>query len=158
MRALGVARWKVPLIARHMRKLMARDIDQIRPFPGIGDLLADLHAANVMLAIVSSNTEANVRAVLGTSADVITHYACGAALFGKADKFRAVLSATGTRADDTIAIGDEVRDIEAADAVGIVAGAVTWGYASAGALRARRPTVMFDTVAAILTFATKSAG
>ena len=149
---LGVARWKVPLIARHMRKLMARDIDQIRPFPGVTDLLADLHAAGITVAIVSSNQEANIRAVLGASSDLVSYYACGASLFGKADKFRAVLKAARIASSATLAIGDEVRDIEAAEAVGVAAGAVTWGYAAPDALQATGATVMFDAVEAILPY------
>src|SRR5579875_3481595 len=50
---LGVPRWKLPLIARHMRRLMARDIDRIALFPGASDLLHELRDAGVKLAIVS---------------------------------------------------------------------------------------------------------
>jgi phosphoglycolate phosphatase len=44
---------------------------------------------------------------------------------------------------EVIAIGDEVRDIEAARAVGIACGAVSWGYAAPAALRALAPDHMF---------------
>ena len=42
-----------------------------------------------------------------------------------------------------ISIGDEVRDIEAARAVGIACGAVSWGYAAPAALQALAPDHMF---------------
>ena len=45
-----------------------------------------------------------------------------------------------------IAIGDEVRDIEAARAAGIACGAVTWGYAAPEALRAMQPDMVFERV------------
>ena len=57
-------------------------------------------------------------------------------MFGKAAKFRKVLKRTGIAADDAIAIGDEVRDGEAAAQAGIDFGAVSWGYASPEALQA----------------------
>ena len=44
---------------------------------------------------------------------------------------------------EVISIGDEVRDIEAARAVGIACGAVSWGYAAPAALRALAPDHMF---------------
>ena len=43
-----------------------------------------------------------------------------------------------------IAIGDEVRDIEAARAAGMACGAVAWGYAAPETLRALRPDLLFE--------------
>ncbi len=145
IRRLGVARWKLPLVARHMRKLAARDRDQILPFPGAGALLRDLHEAGVRLAIVSSNARPNVLGILGPAlSPLIAHYACGASTFGKAAKFARVLKVSGVAAGDAIAIGDEVRDIAAARNVGIASGAVAWGYASPDALKASRPSLFFQ--------------
>ena len=45
-----------------------------------------------------------------------------------------------------IAIGDEVRDIEAARAAGIACGAVTWGYAAPEALTALKPDLVFERI------------
>ena len=50
----------------------------------------------------------------------------------------------GVGAAQAIAIGDEVRDIEAARAAGIACGAVTWGYAAPEALRALGPDLVFE--------------
>jgi phosphoglycolate phosphatase-like HAD superfamily hydrolase len=47
------------------------------------------------------------------------------------------------------AIGDEMRDMDAANAAGIAFGGVAWGYADPAALRARNPQAWFDTVADI---------
>jgi phosphoglycolate phosphatase len=44
----------------------------------------------------------------------------------------------------TVAIGDEIRDIEAARAAGIACGAVTWGYAAPNALKALGPDLVFE--------------
>lgn len=144
---LGVATWKLPFVARHMRKLVARDAHLISPFPGVHELLRDLSDRGVLLAIVTSNAEENVRAILGPrSASRIRYYACGAGLFGKRAKFREVLRKSGIAPERAIAIGDETRDIDAAAAERIPAGSVTWGYASAELLRARQPAQMFDTV------------
>ncbi len=153
LRELGVARWKLPLIARHMRRLMARDIDKIALFPGAVELLRELDAAGVRLAIVSSNSRANVSRLLGAGTTaLIEDFACGASLFGKTAKFREVLERTKVAPARVIAFGDEVRDIEAAETVGIASGAVAWGYATRDVLAARRPTVILDSLAAIAPF------
>lgn len=144
---LGVPLWKVPIIARHMRALKTQHLREIALFPGVDRLLAALAAREIMLAIVSSDTEGNVRHVLGPhNAQRISHYACASRMFGKARKFRAVLKRSAIPPTQTIAIGDETRDAEAARAVGAAFGAVSWGYASATALQAHAPEETFNSV------------
>jgi phosphoglycolate phosphatase len=121
---LEVSRWKLPAIARHMRQLKAQ------------------HLADIPL--VSSDSEANARRQLGELAALFSQFDCGASIFGKAAKFRRVVRRSALKPDAVIAIGDEVRDIEAARAAGIACGAVRWGFASTEALRARAPDLMFE--------------
>ncbi len=147
---LGVARWKVPLIARHLRRLMTRDIDAIALFPGIGGLIEALAEAGVTIAIVSSNAEGNVRRVLGPSLSArVAHFACGSSLSGKAAKIRRLLKQSGLPASAVLAIGDEIRDIEAARTVGVACGAVSWGYTTVGALAKLGPNWVFHAVGEI---------
>ncbi len=147
---LGVPFWRMPLIAADMRRLKARSIDSIPLFPGVGPMLQELSQAGVIMAMVSSNSGSNVRRALGDHAALMSQFACGASMFGKAAKFKAVLKRTGIAADDAIAIGDEVRDGEAAAQAGIDFGAVSWGYARPEALRRLSPARVFDSVADIL--------
>jgi phosphoglycolate phosphatase len=144
IRSLGVPAWKMPFIADHMRQLVARDAHKIALFEGVDALLSPLAECGVTLAIVTSNSEANVRRILGQeTATRIAHYACGASLFGKVSKFRTIIKATSADPRHTIAIGDEVRDLEAARTAGLAAGAVSWGYATVDLLRAKRPDHLF---------------
>jgi phosphoglycolate phosphatase len=143
---LDIPRWKLPLIARHMRALKAQHTSEIALFPGVERMLRELKDAGALLAIVSSDAESNVRRTLGAdTTGLVDHYACGASLFGKRIKFRQVLRRSGVGADDAIAIGDELRDAEAARRAGIAFGAVAWGYTSIDALQAVTPAhVFFD--------------
>jgi phosphoglycolate phosphatase len=145
LRHLGLPLWKVPLVAGHARRLQARDIDRITLFDGIGEMLRCLARGGVVVAVVSSNSEQNVRRVLGEEhAALVSRYGCGASLFGKRAKLKAVLRSAGVRPADAIYVGDEVRDIEAAKGLGMASGAVSWGYATPGALKACSPTEVFD--------------
>lgn len=147
MRHLGVPMWKLPLIARHMRSLAARDADHIPLFDGTGEMLNALRRQGITVAIVTSNSVENVRRILGPeTAALVGHFGCGASLFGKPAKFRSVLRASGTHPREAIAIGDEIRDIDAARQVGLRCAAVTWGYASPEALAARRPDLLLRTM------------
>ncbi len=139
--------WKLPLIARHMRRLKAAHLDDIPLFPGVDRLLQTLAVKGIATAMVSSDSEDNVRRALGPSnAQAIAHYACGASMFGKAGKFRRVLKMAGVAPAQALCIGDEIRDLEAARKAGIAFGAVSWGYASPEALQACAPDEMFSSM------------
>src|SRR6185312_10633256 len=115
LRKLEVPLWKVPRIARRMRAQKRADMARIPLFPDADAMLRSLADAGVTLAMVSSDDETNVRLMLGdANAALISHFACGASLFGKASKFKRVMREADVAPGDTIAIGDEIRDIEAA--------------------------------------------
>ncbi len=147
MRHLGIAPWKVPLIARHHRREATQHLAEVRLFPGVDAMLRTLAAAGVRLALVSSNSEANVRQVLGPELIALfTEHAYGVSLFGKASRFRQLLRRSGIPPDAALAVGDDLRDLDAARAAGIAFGAVSWGYTLADALCARAPEAHFATV------------
>lgn len=142
--------WRIPQIVAEMRRRATADVHRIALFDGVDTLLRTLDERGLRLAIVSSNTEANVRRILGpANAARIDVYDCEASMFGKARKLRAVMKRTGVAAAATLCVGDETRDIEAAQAVGAASGAVTWGYATAGILATFAPTLTFQTPADI---------
>jgi phosphoglycolate phosphatase len=143
----NVPLWKIPSMAGYVRGLMAKDVHRLGLFPGIGDLLNELARQGAVLAVVTTNSCENVTRVLGPdTAALISHFECGVDLFGKQDKIRRVLRKSGISAREAIAIGDEMRDIEAAKQAGVTSGAVAWGYATVSALEARGPDVLFGSV------------
>ncbi len=150
---LGIPKWKLPLIARYVRRLVGRNAHEIELFPGTPDLLVRLANTGVRIALVTSNSEANARKILGPeNAAKIDFFACGSSLFGKAPKFRRVLKKMGVPAARTLSIGDETRDVDAAREVGMQAGSVLWGYAAEDLLAAMKPDVMFRTPQDILDY------
>jgi phosphoglycolate phosphatase len=141
---LEVPLWKLPAIARHARRLKAEAASEIPLFAGVEAMLRTLAEHGVQLTLVTSDSEANAREKLGDAAALFAHFDCSASIFGKPAKFRRVIRRAAVSPERVIAIGDEVRDIEAARAVGIACGAVCWGYAAPAALRALRPDHMFE--------------
>jgi phosphoglycolate phosphatase len=149
IRHLQVPMWRIPVIAADMRRLKSQSIDAIPLFAGVEPMLEELSQRGAVLAVVSSDSESNARRALAKQAALISQFACGASLFGKAAKFRAVLKRTGIAAADAICIGDEIRDGEAARQAGIDFGAVCWGYAKPEALQQASPVLVFESVADI---------
>lgn len=146
MREIGIPMWRLPGIAKYMREEAAK-----RPppalFEGVPDVLRQMKGSGCKLAIVSSNSEAIVRASLGPDlAGLIDFYACDADMFGKAGKFKAVIRKAGLQPMEVVSVGDETRDIEAARKAGVKAAAVTWGYADESVLATCKPDYMIRAV------------
>lgn len=151
VRYLGIPLWKMPMIANHVRQRMMVDREGISRFEGVDQLLAQLHAAGVILALVTSNSYANVRHVLGEENLALMRYVeCDVSMFGKRARYRKVLKQSGVRPSKAISIGDEIRDIEASQQEHIPFGAVAWGYTHIDALKAHAPTEVFAQVDDIL--------
>jgi phosphoglycolate phosphatase len=136
--------WKIPMIANHMRSLMAAGISKISLFNGVDDCLRRLSANNAIIAVVSSNSLSNILQVLGPgNASLIRYFECGVSLSGKQSKIKKILRKTRVAKHETIMIGDEIRDALAAKKARIAFGAVSWGYNSIEILRQHSPAMEF---------------
>jgi phosphoglycolate phosphatase len=151
LKALGVPFWKLPLIAKEMMALMAQNIREAQLFPDTPILLKTLSDRSLTLGIVSSNSQENICHVLGHELTArIRFFECGVAMFGKASKLKKVLSQSRTAPEQALYIGDELRDLQAANAAGIPFGAVAWGYNRAEALQRQGPAKMFSSMQEIM--------
>jgi phosphoglycolate phosphatase len=147
LKYLRVPLWKMPAIAKYVKTIMAQDIQRIPLFNGITGLLRHLSKQGVMLAVVSSNSSENVRQVLGPeNTALFKYYQCGVSMFGKSTKLKKILGQSGVRPDETLYIGDEIRDREAARQAKIAFGAVAWGYTNVESLRAHSPDMVFASI------------
>ena len=146
MRSVGLARWRLPFIAADVRRLASAASASISLFEGVERLLDTLHRNGVTCAIVSSNSEKNVRQVLGTkAAGAVSLFDCGAGLFGKAKRFRRVMRRAGVAPGfKPSASVMSNGTIEAAHAAGAASGAVFWGYATRDLLIRSGPTMTFE--------------
>jgi phosphoglycolate phosphatase len=152
LRELDLPLWKVPSIAKEMRSRMAARAEEISLFAGVDALLRGLRDKGVGAAIVTSNSQENVFRILGAeNAALIQSFECGAAVFGKKSKLRKILKAGGVPAREVLCVGDEIRDAEAARAVGLDFIGVSWGYTKPEALRAHSTAALFSTPEEILT-------
>jgi len=148
MSHVGLPSWKLPLVARDFIALMRDNVTAIKPFDGVSEVLSHLASSGVTLAIVSSNSEENVRAVLGPeSARLIRYFECGMSIFGKPKRILKALGDAGIDHHEAIYIGDQITDLEASRKAGVAFGAVSWGYGTIESLREHTPEQEFDRVA-----------
>jgi phosphoglycolate phosphatase len=146
LREVELPLWKVPAVLSDFRKIMRQRINEIRPFSGMASVLHTIMQERVAVAIATSNSIDNVKAVLGDSLiDRFAAVECSSTLFGKSHRLRRILKKTQADKAETIYIGDEIRDAEAAERAGVSFGAVAWGYTawctSANESRQRFPRV-----------------
>jgi phosphoglycolate phosphatase len=150
MQHVGMPAWKLPLASKTFMAMMKDSADSIHLFAGIDHALRELAGGGLRLAVVSSNSEHNVRRVLGPQLmPLISHFECGMSIFGKASRIRQVIRDSGVTPADAIYIGDQGTDAEAARKAGAAFGAVQWGYATIDALRQHCPDAEFTTPPAL---------
>lgn len=151
MKKHNVPAWKLPILAAEVQRLMHQNIEHIRLFPGMVEVLRTLNSMGVHIAVVTSNAMKNLEKVLDSETlSLISHFECGVSLFGKSEKLQKLLGHCGLSGQEVISIGDELRDIEAARKAGVDCAAVSWGYASRESLRAGRPDYLLDEVKQIV--------
>jgi phosphoglycolate phosphatase len=144
---LGLPLWKLPMLVRHLRMQMTEQLQNLSLFDGATQMLEGLCAKGVPLALVTSNSETNARKLLGPrAARCFRYFVCGASMFGKASKIKKVLARSQVAAARALLVGDEIRDCDAALASGVAFGAVSWGYNTPAALRARQHAEFFETI------------
>lgn len=149
MRHARLPWWKLPRVMRDFRRRMV-GVAGVPVFDGIPEALAALRAAGATLALATSNSEANARALLGEAVfGLFAQVECDIGLFGKAARLRRLVRRSGARGA-ALYVGGELRDAEAARAAGVAFGAVAWGYAHRAALEAAAPAWMFETPADLL--------
>ncbi|WP_310620187.1 HAD hydrolase-like protein [Flexibacterium corallicola] len=149
---LKISGWKLPILVREVRKMATRDVDMFQAYDWVYDVLKDLRELDVSIAVVSSNSEKNMRYVLGGQvASLIDYYSAGVSIFGKAPKFKKAIRKCKASHSSTFSIGDEIRDIEAARKVGIKSIAVSWGNGTFSSLKDMNPTAAVERPEEILT-------
>lgn len=142
----GLSLIKMPQFALRVKKEIGKHIAEIKPFPGVIDLIKSLNEHGYTLGIVSSNDTDNINKFL--SVTVLDSYfsfvVSGNNLFGKDKILRKVMKQRALSPDAIIYIGDETRDIDAVKKVGIPIISATWGYSTRDLLESLHPNALAD--------------
>jgi phosphoglycolate phosphatase len=142
---------KVPFMILHGQKELNQRIDQMTLFPGMKELILRLKGLGFRLGILTSNSRENVQKFLRAQAlDVFDFIHAEQNFFGKNWALLHLLKKHGLKRDEVLYVGDEVRDIEACQKVGVPVVAVSWGFHRRHLLAAKMPTHLVDTAPEIL--------
>lgn len=122
--------YKMPRVLYKARKSLHENINCLDPFDNIPQTIQELHKQGFSLGIVSSNSEENVLSWLKhqNMQKYFDFIHAGSSYFGKKRVLKKVLKINKIK--QAFYIGDETRDIDAANQANIYSMAVTWGFNS----------------------------
>jgi phosphoglycolate phosphatase len=141
LKFVKVPKHKVPFLLRKGRKMLYKNLDKIEVFPGIRELLKLAEERGIPCGIITSNSRKNVERFIQINDLPNIHFVRSSSrLLGKPREFKKVMKKRKLTKDCVIYVGDETRDIEAAQAADIEVVAVAWGYNSTKSLIAHRPS------------------
>jgi len=141
-RKMGVSWLRLPRMLYKCRQEMNPAMKHVKPFPGMPEVIRKLHKQGHQLYILSTNSMLNVEKFLKHQGldSYFTEIYGGAGLFGKAPALKRLLLEQHIETRKAVYVGDEVRDAEAAQTIGIRIVTVTWGFAHADELKDLKPT------------------
>ena len=119
----------------------------VQPFEDMPDVIKKLHAEGHELFMLSSNSVKNIHRFLHHY-ELHTYFLeiyGSTGLFGKAPTLRRLLKEQHLEKTDAVYIGDELRDVQAAQSIGMRVIAVGWGFARPAGLEALKPTAIAET-------------
>lgn len=150
-RYLRLPLYKIPFLALDVYKLYYKSLNQLSLFRGIKELLSDLKKNGYEVAIISSNSEKNIREFLQQNQiSGIREVICSNNILGKEKLIRKFLKAGRLKNSEVIYIGDELRDITACKKSNIKIVWVSWGYDELESIQQEEPDYIVYKPAEIL--------
>lgn len=136
---LRVPMARLPAIALRIRRELQKEIHLLKPIDSVKEVLREL-APHYRLGIVTSNSSPNVNRFLEANEMLFFDFVhSSSSVFGKSRVLRSVLRARRLKKEETVYVGDETRDVDAAQKSGIDMIAVAWGANSADVLASLQP-------------------
>jgi phosphoglycolate phosphatase len=146
-----VALWKLPFLIKRVKEEFPQEVRNVKLFPGVIELLNALKVQGYRLGIVSSNAEANIRALLNQNGiEHLFDFVNSASTFGKGKAIAKLIRQYQCLKSDVIYIGDEIRDIQAARSIEIRVVSVGWGFNAPLALIDRQPDLLITKPLALI--------
>lgn len=139
--AHGVPVHRVPFLFTEFLKDLKTKSKTIDLNTGIAECVRAIRSAGIRQAVVSSNDTETIRQCLNSN-DVADCFddVCGTSrIFGKERGLKAAIAKFAVTAEQTLYVGDEIRDLEAAGSVNVDMAAVGWGLNSRRALLKHSP-------------------
>lgn len=143
---LEIPKRRVPSIIARGTGMMRQNIERLQLIDGMKEALFELRNHTENFGILTSNASANVDVFLRNHGirDLFEFVSSTSKLTGKARHLRAIRKTFSLKHSEMLYIGDELRDVKAAQKAKIPHAAVSWGFNSRESLEKSKPTYLFD--------------
>jgi phosphoglycolate phosphatase len=143
---VGIALWKVPVVAIHARRLMHRDMHEIHPPAGLVDVLTRIHdSGRYHMDILTSNRSKNVHKFLGQHRiDWFDEVHSTRSILSKKRRVKKYIREKRIDRKNLYYVGDTTVDVESARLAGTKVVAVSWGLNTAQVLTSAHPDHLVD--------------
>lgn len=148
----GLSTLQLLWLAYRVRTDLYHQLPTLPPVDGIQPTLHQLHQQGYRLGIVTSNSLVNVRRFLSVHqwTPYFQSIDSSIRLLGKHRTLRRICDRDRLQTSTVAYVGDETRDIEAANRIGLTSIAVTWGFNDADILNSSRPTFLIEQPSTLL--------
>lgn len=120
---------KIPLFAGDFYRSYRNKLNNLAMFKGMKELLMELKSKGREIAVISSNSEANIRYFFkANDLECIDQVFCSNDIMGKDKIIEKFMKSKDLKKSDVVYIGDEIRDIKACKKAGVKVAWVSWGY------------------------------
>jgi phosphoglycolate phosphatase len=144
---------KIPFFLKRIKSELADKIEELKPIANIESSLKTIYSQGYSLGIITSNNQENVIKFLSKNnlINLFEFIYSGTSLFGKDKVIRKFLNRNKLQPEQVVYVGDETRDIEAAQKNKIKIIAVSWGFNTAAVLARHKPDYLIDTPQELIT-------
>ncbi len=144
---LEIPWYLIPIVVFEGKRALRKRINEVPLVARVTDLIYELKDHKVFLGIVTGNSARTVSHFLNIrNIDCFEFIHSSRGFAGKGRALIKALKRYGLDRRSCLYVGDEVRDIQAANLAGITSLSVTWGYNSAGVLREYNPGWVVESV------------
>ena len=149
-RLLNFPMYKLPIVMPDLYAAYRDSILDVTLFGGMKELLNDLENKGYHIAIISSNSEENIKEFLNRNGVKVTDILCSSRIFGKDKVIKKFLKSHNVQPSEVIYVGDELRDIIACKKCNVKVIWVSWGFDSIEVVQSENPDYMIQTPDEIL--------
>jgi len=151
--ASGISKYKLPYLLYKTKKILHQSLDSIKVCDDMQTTLHKLREKGCNIGIITSNSKKNVRHFLAIhKIDFFDFVISERNIFGKGKIISKTMSKLKMKPEETVYVGDELRDIDAAKNAKIDVISVTWGFQDKSMLQKHNESRIVDKSDELLNF------
>lgn len=136
IKELKVPFYKLPFFVNKIKKLLNKDMPDVKVFDGMSEILHELKKRRYALGILSSNSKENIEKFCENNNLLVFDFIHSEKnIFGKDKSLNNLIKKNNFKKEEVVYVGDEVRDIDACRKIDLDIISVAWGFNTADLLR-----------------------